>query len=275
MQLQIEATNVCNADCVFCNYGTMTRPKGTMKMDLFRKIIDEAATIPEIEQVTITGLGEPLLDRHLLDRIRYIRGQMRKEVSIELFTNGTFLRPPLFDSLVEAGLSVLYISLNAVTAKKRQEVMKLDDFEAVMAQTRYAIDTGRKSGKTRVVVKGVMSKDLMEGGDQDTFMNMFGGPTAIGGDAFLHLEGNWAGAIWPMRTSMTKPCHRALSQIMVLQDGRVSLCCFDGDGRDIFGDLTYQSIREIFNGGRALFVRTAHNEGRRNEIPLCANCTGI
>jgi hypothetical protein len=106
---------------------------------------------------------------------------------------------------------------------------------------------------------------------------MFGGPTEMGGDAFLTLEGNWAGAVWKLRTKavLTQACSRALGQIMVLQDGRVSLCCFDGDGREILGDLNHQTIREVFNGERATAIRLAHSEGRRNEISLCAGCTGI
>lgn len=276
MQLQIEVTNVCNAACVFCEYPTMSRPKGTMDMDLFRKVINEAITIPQIEAVTLTGLGETLLDRFLVERVGYIRTMMPK-VRIDLYTNGTFLRESTTDALIAAGLNVLYVSLNAVSAEKRLDVMKLDDWDDVIRQVRYAITAGRASGKCKVIIKGIVGKDLMDHNDRDEFLEMFGGPSDLGGDAFLHLEGNWAGAVWPMRTSrvLTQPCSRALSQIMVLQDGRVSLCCFDGDGREILGDLKTQSIREVYNGPRALEIRTAHNEGRRNEIAICAGCTGI
>lgn len=253
----------------------MKRPKGTMRMDLFKRIIDEAAGLPLIDQITITGLGEPLLDRFLVERIRYVRRRM-PAIPLDLYTNGNLLRPSMTDSLIDAGLSVLYVSLNAVTAEKRRDVMKLDDFDQVVDYIRYALKASiARSGKMRVVVKGIVSKDLMENGEQDQFLQQWGGPVDRGGSAFLHLEGNWAGAIWPMRVIMKAPCSRALNQIMVLQDGRVSLCCFDGEGREILGDLNTQTIREVFNGPRATFIRQAHFEGRRNEIGICAGCTGI
>lgn len=275
VQLQIEVTNVCNAACVFCEYPTMTRPKGTMPMGLFFKIVDDAVGLPLINHFTLTGLGETLLDRHLVERIRYIRGVAPEHI-IDLYTNGTFLRPKLTDQLIEAGLTTLYLSLNAVNAKQRQEVMKLDDWDEVLEQARYAVKAFRKVGR-RAVIKGIIAKDLMDVDDRDSFIQMFGGPTELGGDAFLHLEGNWAGAVWPLRTNgiLTKACSRALSQIMVLHDGRVSLCCFDGDGREILGDLNVQSIREVYNSERATWIRTAHHEGRRNEVAICAGCTGI
>ncbi len=270
MQLQLETTNVCNADCVFCEYGKMSRPKGLMKMPLFFKIIEEAATIPQIELVTLTGLGEPLLDRHIVERLAWIHTKM-PGVKTDLYTNGTFLTPSMSDKLFQIGhIGTVFVSLNATNREKRQEIMQLDDYDKVVEHIRYA-----QSKRYNVIIKGVISKDLMEAGDQEKFMLQWGPPTSMGGKSFLHLEGNWAGGVWNMRTKMKQACSRALGQIMVLWDGRVSLCCFDGDGRDILGDLNTQTIREMYNGGRALFVREAHNEGRRSEIALCANCTGI
>lgn len=271
MQLQLECTNVCNAECVFCPYPKMKRAKGTMTMELFRKIIDDAITIPQIDHVTITGLGEPFLDRFMIDRVRYVRDRMPSAL-IDLYTNGSMLhRHGLVDRLHDAGLSVLYVSLNAASADSRLAVMKLDDWDRVNEGIRYAMTHPR----WKVLVKGIVSKDLMSGDDNDRFMSAWNGSYREGGNAFLHLEGNWAGAMYPMRVQLKDACDRALSQIMVLRDGRVSLCCFDSEGDCILGDLNHQSIREVFNGDTAVGIRMAHVEGRRAEIPLCANCTGI
>lgn len=274
LQIQIETTNVCNAACVFCPYPKMSRPKGAMSMELFKKIIDDAYTVPAIDHITITGLGEPLLDRFLLDRFRYIRKKF-PAIMTDLYTNGTYLRPKVTDALIGLGTTVIYVSLNAVNAQKRRDVMKLDDWDTVMANIKYAIDASRGTN-TKVVVKGVVARDLMEVEDQDEMLKMFNGHWAEPeGHVFMHLEGNWAGSMWPMRTVLTQPCHRAFGQIMVLWDGRVSLCCFDGEGQEILGDFNHQSIRDVYNGGRALEIRTAHYEMRRHEIPLCKNCTSI
>jgi len=277
MQLQLETTNVCQAACVFCPYPAMTRPKGTMSMSLFRKIIDEAATIPAVDKFTLTGLGEPLLDRFIADRIRYIRSVI-PAAFIDLYTNGSFLRAPMVHSLIDAGLSMLYVSLNAVSSEKRLAVMKLDDYDQVVSYIQYAQEAVKLTNSTmEIVVKCVVAKDLMEGGDVGQFVQFWKGEYGVdnGGAAFRHLEGNWAGSMWPMRVQLKSACDRALNQIMVLQDGRVSLCCFDADGKKILGDLNHQSIREVFNGPDATFVREAHWEGRRSDVDLCAACTGI
>lgn len=275
IQLQIETTNTCQYACVFCVHPQMTRPMGTMPMALFKQIIDEAATVPVIDKVTLTGLGETLQDRFLVERVQYARRVLPKGVTLDLYTAGGLLRPKLTDALIAAGLDVLYISLNAATREKRLAIMAVDDFDVVVEQAKYAIAAANGTAM-RVIVKGVASKDLMEIGEHEVFEQMWGGDYTKGGASYLHLEGNWAGRIGaPMRTKPTNPCHRALGQIMVLQDGRVSLCCFDGHGEVILGDLNTQTLREIYGSEQAVGIRLAHSEGRRQEIPLCAGCTAI
>lgn len=276
MLLQIENIAICNAACVFCPYPTMTRQRGTMSMDLFKKIIDEAAGIQRIEQICITGLGEPLLDKHLVERIKYIRETVRRLVIVGIFTNGTYLTEEKAQALADAGVTTIHVSLNAITARQRKEIMKIDDYDLVVKQIRRCMEIFKEKGLgQKVIVKGVQSKDLMEGGDGATFMEEWGGPTDQGGNGFLHLEGNWAGAMWPMRVKPVSACSRALGSIMVLWDGRVSLCCFDSEGAEVLGDVNHQTLREVFAGEKAYNIRKAHVEGRRGEIPLCANCTSI
>lgn len=270
IQLQLETVAYCNAACVFCPYPTMTRQRGVMPWPLFERIVEEAAGVDKITQYTLTGLGEPLLDPMLVDRIRFIR-MKDPTARVDVFTNGSFLTREKAVELGEAGLTELFVSLNAANADKRYQVMRLDDYDKVVQQIKDAIALA----KYRVTVKAVWSKDLMEADEADEFSKQWGGPTAFGGNAFVHLEGNWAGETYKLRVKPSSCCNRALTQIMVLWDGRVSLCCFDGEGEVILGDLRAQTIREVFAGELAVGIRQAHMEGRRGELKLCKDCTAI
>lgn len=281
MQLQIEPLNVCDAACVFCPYISMKRSHRLMSMDLFHKIIDEAAGISRLAEITLTGLGETLLDPHLDERLAYVRSKL-PNIKLDLFTNGTRLTVERYQRLKDAGLTILYVSLNAVSHKMRQQVMKLDDYEQVRAVLHQIIALRNAEGGPQIVVKAVGSKDLMDHGDIEEFVEEWGGMcdtvnprTGRVGHAMVHLEGNWAGVMYPMRIAPEKACGRALNEIMVLSDGRVSLCCFDSEGEVIFGDLNTQTIREVFAGEKAVSYRLAHSEGRRQELKLCATCTAI
>lgn len=280
LQLQIESISVCNAECVFCPYPDMKRQRGTMSMELFRKIIDDAATIQRISDITLTGLGEPLLDKHLIERVKYIRSKVRPNITITVYTNGTYLTEKMAQDLCDAGVSILYVSINSIDARRRKAIMNLDDYDVVEAQTRRAIEIFYQAAKEkgtaqRCVVKAVVSKDLFEPGEPEKFLEKWGGEWNNGGSGFIHMEGNWAGLMYPMRVPPESCCHRAIGEIMVLWDGRVSICCFDGEGKEILGDLSKQTIREMYNSPRAWDFRNAHANGGRKDLPLCSTCTAI
>lgn len=76
----VGSTNVCNASCVHCPTGkeeTEHLLRGTMSMDLFRSLVDQVA-----EQCTVTDgfmfclHGDPLLDKLLVDRARYVKEKL-------------------------------------------------------------------------------------------------------------------------------------------------------------------------------------------------------
>lgn len=233
-----------------------------MSMKLFKKIIDEVKAEPAFSQVCLTGLGETLLDPQLLDRLKYVKKRM-PGMHVDLFTNGTHMNKEMADSLLKYQPKV-YVSLNAANAEKRKQIMKLNDYDQVVEQIKYAQNIGLD-----VIIKAIAEKDLMESGEKEEFQGTWKEK------AFLHLEGNWAGLTYQSRIKPVEPCIRAMNQVMILWDGRVALCCFDGEGKEILGDVNHQTVKEVFNGPKATSIRLAHHEGRRSEIPLCKDCTVI
>jgi hypothetical protein len=261
MHLQIETLNICNARCVFCIYPGMHRPKGTMGMELFRKIIDDAATVPVIDHITLNGLGEPLLDKRLADRVAYIRKDM-SGIEVDFYTNGHGLSKELCDRLKAVNISRIFISLNAVREKTREEIMGLDDYDHVVSMARYLQSIG-----VPIMVLTTINKDLMEQSDINRFRAEWGNV------AMPHMEGNWAGDLYNPRIVQHDCCERAIGSFMVLWDGRVALCCQDGEGEVIFGDLNKQTIREVYNSPEYVRYREFHHDGKRAQLKLCNVCT--
>jgi uncharacterized Fe-S cluster-containing radical SAM superfamily enzyme len=274
MQIQIENTTFCNAKCCFCPQPTMKRKKMTMPLELHKKIVDEACGIPHFDLLTITGLGEPLIDKNIVEKVRYSRKRMAPNVAVDVYTNGTLLTVDLAKEFADAGLNTLMVSLNAMRAEKRREIMGLNDYDRVV-ETIWKCFDAVKGSDLGIVVKAIVTKDLMEGDEQLKFMETWGGRLEEGGHAFLHLEGNWAGWNYKVRTTQTVPCSRALSTVMVLVDGRMSLCCQDAEGQVTFGDLNKESIRSIYQKKEYVRIRKAHIDGHRNKLFMCKDCAMI
>src|SRR4051812_39732990 len=64
--VQIESTNICNAKCVFCPRDDMHRRQGVMRVELFRKIVDECVELG-ITHVRMHNYGEAFIDRQLVE----------------------------------------------------------------------------------------------------------------------------------------------------------------------------------------------------------------
>ena len=282
IQLHMGTVNTCQCACNFCPYPSAenTRPRGVMSMELYRKIVDEAAGIPEIVSIAFSALGEPLLDRFLVERVKYAWEVRQDWETIELYTNGIGLTPAKFEALRDAGIKHLSISLNAVDQRQHETVMGVKGKYATIVQNaRYAIANAQ--GKTNILVKAVRNDDQFREADQVKFYMQWGiarRPDIMPGNGDIVIERNWAGKNRLLDSEVLDPnsaCGRALEQISVLWDGKVSLCCFDPLLKHDLGDLNKQTIKEIYNAPWYTQFRKDHFENRAAKYELCANCTRV
>jgi len=272
LQLQIETTSTCSAACHFCVYPTSDRKGGLMSQSLYAKIIAEAAEIPEIDTLTLVGLGEPTLDPHLESRIAIARARM-PQVRIEIYTHGAHLPPKRFDALKAAGLSGIVFSLNAVRQEQHEAIMGLKGkFDTVCTNIDYAI---ANKGDMALEIHAVANPDRFPMDDCLTFYERWG-KRGEGGYGIAVYEGNWSGGNRLIRSfKPNECCDRALRQIYVMYVGRVATCCFDPTGKQIFGDLNTHTIKEVYNGPEYFAFREAHFNDKADRYEICRGCTRI
>src|SRR5512140_2797310 len=60
--LHIETTNACNADCVFCGYQTMERPKKIMTMEVYEAALSQYIDLGGGDLLLEVVVGDPILD---------------------------------------------------------------------------------------------------------------------------------------------------------------------------------------------------------------------
>lgn len=276
IQLHFETVGACDARCVFCCYDSEENrklPKKPMPMDLYQKIIDEAVTIPQINEIAFAGLAEPLMDPFIVERIKYAK-QTCPEKRTEMYTNGVRLTPQRFDEIKAAGLDVLVFSLNAANAEQHQAIMGLKGkYDLVCEHIDYAI--ANKGEMKHIDARAVVTGDTFTIQDGRDFLRRWG-ITGYGGYGKLISERNWAGE--NRTTAEFDPnscCKRALEQISVHRNGMVNLCCYDPLNKYPFGDLKTQTIREIYNAPGYVEFREWHRDNQAAKHPLCAICTRV
>ena len=128
IQISCYITDKCTLNCNFCPHHSPHRNKHypflhnslqDMTFETFRKIID---TFPETIRITLTGTGEPFLNRNIFKMIDYAISN-RKLITV--ISNGTLLKNNL-DELLKRNIFSLCISLNV---ESQMEFYKLANNE--------------------------------------------------------------------------------------------------------------------------------------------------
>jgi len=111
-KVYIEPTVACNLDCITCFRNAWDQPIGRMTEETFERIFAGLQELSPIPSVYFGGIGEPLFHPKTIEWIQRIKGLGAK---VELITNGTILNEKKAGQLINAGLDVLWVSLDGAT----------------------------------------------------------------------------------------------------------------------------------------------------------------
>ena len=119
-KVYIEPTVACNLDCITCFRNAWDQPIGKMTEETFEKILSGLKQLDPIPDVYFGGIGEPLFHPKTIDWIRRIKQELG--VKVELITNGTTLTERKTRELIDAGLDLLWVSLDGATPESYADV---------------------------------------------------------------------------------------------------------------------------------------------------------
>lgn len=262
--VRVETTNACNARCVICPHKQMARPVKQIDDALYTQIVDQCAA-NHCGEIHLHNFGEPLLDKHLEDRVRYAKEKGIAKVKI--FSNGSLLTPERARRLIEAGLDEIKVSFDGATREEFESIRRPLKFESVVGNVRQFVairDELRSSMKIGVACCSTS--------DREATMQAL---AELVDDFSFGKVHNWASEGQPAgRSKIRKPCSRLWRTFTVLASGDVALCCLDYDGQFLLGRLdSSTTIRDVFDSQPYREVRRQHRGARQAEIALCARCT--
>ena len=151
ISLRISITNRCNVNCFYCHHDGILPQKYEMTPEEIHRIAQVARDIG-VKKIRLSG-GEPLIRDDIVKIVSKISSIGFKDVSIT--TNGTFL-DKYADSLVEAGLNRVNVSLDTLKPKTYRFITKKD----YLQQAKQGIISAAESGLYPVKVNMVVMKGL-------------------------------------------------------------------------------------------------------------------
>lgn len=118
-KVYIEPTSACNLACRTCIRNAWDEPQGSMDHTTFSHIVEGLRTFPLPLTVFFGGYGEPLSHPLIIEMVAQVKAL---GVSVELITNGTLLDETRARGLIDAGLDVLWVSLDGATPESYTDV---------------------------------------------------------------------------------------------------------------------------------------------------------
>lgn len=281
----VETTNICNANCTFCGYRYMQRPKKVMPWETFEKAVRGFAEAGGGALNFTPTVGDPMVDKRLIDKIEFA-DSLPEIAEIFLYTNGILLNRFDTDRLLRSGLKRLAISTF---------IGDRDGYKLYYGRDKYAqvIDNIiAVAGRNRALGFPVMiTLHLRIEGDKSTWYDTPIYRTLadlIGEDNISYLEvyDAWGGLIKkddiPEGTALDKPlsveektwspCFELYRRVQILADGTVGACvCVDLEGEIKIGDINEQSLDEIWRGEKLAAYRRDWVTGSLPKV--CQSCT--
>jgi len=118
-KVYIEPTNYCNLECRTCIRNTWDEPMGRMSVKAFDRILKGLQPFSPVPSVFFGGFGEPLSHPDILKMVTQAKDL---GASVEMVTNGTLLTREMSRRLIQAGLDVLWISVDGATPESYADV---------------------------------------------------------------------------------------------------------------------------------------------------------
>jgi radical SAM protein with 4Fe4S-binding SPASM domain len=251
----------------------MESSKGYMSMSLFRKIIDEISMHNNIALVPFFR-GESLLHPEFIEMMKYVKP--KKISPVQLTTNATLMTDDIARALIDIELDFISFSVDSIDRQGYGKIRKGADLNEVLKNIENFCEIRRQKGcdKPEIQVSVVKTDDTVDG--LDDFIEFWQGRVDR---VRVYEEHSGNGDYGSLRitgktevTEERKPCMKPFSDFVIYWDGSVALCNHDWDRKDAIGNVSQNSIKEIWQSDKYKRIRDAHIENNDDLEELCKEC---
>jgi MoaA/NifB/PqqE/SkfB family radical SAM enzyme len=275
--VDMEVTNRCNAKCHFCPRDR-TPHQGLMSPEVFeaglQRAVEFRSTIAEPAgdqmRVSLCGLGEPLLNRHVVEYCRQARAEGFRVV---MSSNGSLLDERRSAALLEAGLQQILINVGE-EGDEYEEVYRLPFERTLENVVRF---NEMAFGVCEVIVVLVDHRgDAEHLAHMRQFWNDRGIQQSLtyeimnrGGSLFVdHMQYEHYPELAEARARLaatvgTPLCGAPFGYLFVGYDGQYYLCCSDWEKQTPLGSVFDRSFVDVARAKLDLVV---------SRDPVCRTC---
>jgi radical SAM protein with 4Fe4S-binding SPASM domain len=266
--LTVEPTNRCNLQCPLCptGRGLVGRPKQSMSLDRYRRLIDEIGHA--VYLINFQNWGEPLLGKNVIEMIEYAH---RGGIYTAIQTNGNYATR-LNEPLLAAGLDHIMFAVDGSTQEVYERYRVNGKLDLVRTNVRDLLQRRAASGKSRPFVE---LQFLVFDDNRDDLPNVRTMARDWGVDGLLVRAavgpGNEANRrkyyVWDTQRGF---CRRFWYTASINSDGGVTPCCNFFFQENDLGNVSEETFASVWNGPR--YQQNRRAVATHDYAALHANC---
>jgi radical SAM protein with 4Fe4S-binding SPASM domain len=275
LHIDIESSSYCNLLCPMCGrtiYKKEWRPNRHLDFEIFKKCIDQGAE-NGLCSINMNNVGEPLLNPKIVEMVEY--ASKKGLLDIFFHTNGVKLTKDMSSALIKAGLKRLVISIDSADKERYEEIRVGAKFEEVIKNVRdlYAARKELVSDNPLTRINVIRFPDLTSKG-VDAIKKLLWDYVDIIGflDFQEYNEKKLIRADYPDDYCSPFICPMLFSRLAILENGQVVPCCVEMTGKLNLGNVSEQSLLEIWQGEKLDKLRKIHKKGHFYKIDPCKKC---
>ena len=263
LHVDFEASFRCNLSCPMCFRPHIQKKEyGDMDFHLYKKGIDECVK-NDLYSIRLSWRGESTLNPHLVDMIEYAKRKGIKEVSF--ITNGKLLEHDLIIDLINVGLDYLTISIDGLE-EHYNHLRKPITFEEITRKIRnlYYLKNSIGNGLPLVKIQGIWTYVKK---NPSLYYNHF---KDITDNISFNPEHDYSVKKISQNSAIT--CQYPWQRITISWNGDIPLCIADWNQYTLLGNLSNNSIKNIWLGAAIENYRKMHRNKERLNIQCCKQC---
>tara|TARA_B100000029_G_scaffold315821_1_gene308213 strand:+ start:3935 stop:4888 length:954 start_codon:yes stop_codon:yes gene_type:complete len=277
-QLMVDITEVCNLGCIHCPHPSFKvsdhYSKAMLDINLNKKAVDEINQHGKniTKYIRYTSNGEPLVHPKSYEMIQYAVDNSNTKVT--LTTNGTLLNEKKMTKLLDTGLHLIDVSIDAYENETYKKVRVGGDLNVTKKNVLKIIELRNKiNSHSKIIVSFVEQKENQnEIENFKKFWNENGVDEVLIRELHTHAGTNsFAMNEKKVKEEKRRPCLYPWERVVLNARGFLSFCPTDWFGKSTVADYRKVRIKEIWSGE---FYKDLRNQHLTNNFKnhFCKQC---
>ena len=270
LQLDVELNAGCNMACPFCIHGYEKIKDNRLDRSKFEKVLKEAVQIG-VKSVKFNYINEPMLRKDLEEIIRWTRDQ--GIINIYMVTNGTLLTPKRRQSLMQSGLTKLFVSLDAVTDETYNKQRLSGQFNKVVSNVLAFIKERNELGQQFPLVRVSFLRNKINEHEEVAFYDYWKDKAdLIAFQKMNEIPDKNTGLTIADVAMPTKGCDLPFKQLVIDDDGEILPCCKLAGKKLALGNIDTMTLQEAWDSTKMKHLRRIHITNKWQNHDICRNC---